>query len=84
MESLEKRFHFSKYYLSHIFKQLTGFTIIEYVQHRRIIEAQRMLRYTNKDIIEIGYDCGFNNIQHFYRVFSKITGTTPLHYRKMG
>ncbi len=84
LESLEKRFHFSKYYLSHIFKQLTGFTIIEYVQHRRIIEAQRMLRYTNKDIIEIGYYCGFNNIQHFYRVFSKITGTTPLHYRKMG
>jgi AraC-like DNA-binding protein len=84
LDSLERKFHFNKYYLSHIFKQLTGFTIMEYAQHRRIIEAQRMLKYTNKDIIEICYDCGFNNIQHFYRVFSKVTGITPYKYRKMG
>ena len=78
---LEKEFHLNKYYISHIFKDITGLSIIEYTQYRRIIEAQKMLTNTNKDIVDICLDCGFNNMQHFYRVFSKITRVSPYKYR---
>ena len=82
LKLLENKFYLSKYYMSHIFKEITGFSIIEYIQHRRIIEAQKMLKSASKEIAYIAHDCGFNSIQHFYRVFKKITKTTPYIYKK--
>lgn len=82
LDLLEDNFYLSKYYISRIFKEITGFSVVEYIQHRRIIEAQKMLRFSKRDVTNVAYDCGFNNIQHFYRVFKKITKTTPYLYRK--
>ncbi|HEY8499788.1 MAG TPA: AraC family transcriptional regulator [Clostridia bacterium] len=73
----------NKYYLCHLFKQKTGLTVMEYVQYRRVIEAQKLLKDTDKDIISVYYECGFNNVQHFYRVFKKISKVTPYQYRKL-
>jgi AraC-like DNA-binding protein len=56
---------------------------MEYVQYRRTIEAQKLLEDTDKDILSVYYDCGFNNVQHFYRVFRKISKVTPSQYRKL-
>lgn len=81
LELLENNFYLNKYYISHIFKEITGFSVIEYIQHQRIINAQKMLNNTDREIANICYDCGFNNLQHFYRVFKKISGTTPKNYR---
>lgn len=82
LDLLQDIFFLNKYHIAHIFKRVTGFSIVEYIQYRRVIEAQKMLRNTNKEITDICYDCGFNNIQHFCRVFKKITCTTPLQYRR--
>lgn len=78
---LEKQLHLSKYYLCHTFKEITQTSINQYVQLRRASEAQKMLIYTNKTISDICYECGFQNEQHFYRVFKKIANTTPARYR---
>lgn len=83
LKMLEENFHLDRYHISHVFKDITDFSIIEYVQQRRVIEAQKMLKYSNKEIVDICFDCGFNNIQHFHRVFKKISGLTPNKYRKL-
>lgn len=83
LDLLEEKFFMDKFHISHIFKEVTDFSILEYVLHRRIIEAQKMLKSSGREIIEICYDCGFNNVQHFYRVFKKISGITPDKYRKL-
>lgn len=80
---LGNRFYTDKFYISHIFKQVTGFSVIEYVQYRRVIEAQKLLKDSNKDILDIYLDCGFNSVQHFYRVFKKISKISPHKYRKL-
>lgn len=82
LESLEETFNLSKYYICHIFGDITGFSVFEYLQYRRIIEAQKLLDSTDDNVTDICYRVGFNNPQHFYRVFKKICGTTPLQYRK--
>lgn len=82
LDFLEKQFFLNKYYISHIFKDITGFSVMQYLQHRRVVEAQKLLKYTGKDINYICYDCGFKSIQDFYRVFKKVSGTTPFKYRK--
>jgi len=82
LDLLEAEFYTDKFHISHIFKETAGFTVMEYLQHRRVIEAQKMLKDTTNEITDISFDCGFNNIQHFYRVFKKISGVTPSNYRK--
>jgi len=83
LDLLEKKFFIDKYHISHTFKEITGFTVMEYVQQRRINEAQKMLIHSSNEIFDICLDCGFNNLQHFYRVFKKISGVTPDKYRKL-
>lgn len=81
LELLEKLFFASKYHICRLFRQSMGTSFIEYLQYKRIMEAQRLLSDTELPIIDIGMECGFNNTQHFYRVFKKFVSCTPMRYR---
>jgi AraC-like DNA-binding protein len=75
--------HFiSPYYLSRKFKEMTGFSFVEYVNSIRIKEAQKLLRETNLKVIQIAEQVGFDNLSNFGRVFKQITHSNPLEYRK--
>lgn len=79
---VSERFEISKYYLSRMFKEVTGFTLIEYLNGIRIKQAQKMLRTTALNVTTISENIGFDSITHFGRVFKTITGSSPLQYRK--
>lgn len=64
------------------FKQATGFTPIEYVQHRRVEEAKRRLERTDAPIDEIGWAVGYEDPAFFRRLFKRITRITPGAYRR--
>lgn len=64
------------------FKKRTNLTFMEYVIKIRIGYAAKMLAETDKQITEIGYDCGYNNLANFNHYFKKIMGKTPSEYRK--
>ncbi|SDX45726.1 AraC family transcriptional regulator [Paenibacillus sp. CF384] len=83
LADLAKQFYMSPYYLSRSFKTVTGFTLIEYVHLTRIREAQRLLKETDLKVIVVAERTGFENTGHFDRIFKKMTGLTPLAYRKM-
>ncbi|WP_197035553.1 AraC family transcriptional regulator [Paenibacillus sp. UNC451MF] len=82
LDQLQKEFRLSKYYISHLFKETTHFTVFEYVLNRRIVEAKKLLEHTELPIIQVAMSCGFNNLQHFYRIFQRYVNQTPLQYRK--
>ncbi|WP_135549889.1 helix-turn-helix transcriptional regulator [Paenibacillus cymbidii] len=75
-------FYLNASYVSRMFKQTTGFTFSEYVNHLRIVEAQRLLRETGDNVIRVAERVGFDSIAHFGRVFKQIVGASPLQYRK--
>lgn len=81
LDSFENKFFVSKYYICRLFHENMGVSVIEYLQYKRIIEAQKLLDDIDRPIMDICFDCGFNNIQHFYRVFKKISQLTPNQYR---
>lgn len=81
LTDISKHFNINKYYLSHVFKDYTGFTLFEYILHRRIIEAQKLLKDTALSIETIKLRCGFANLQYFYKAFKKIVKTSPVAYR---
>ncbi len=71
----------SESHLSHQFKEFSGYTVLEYLQNRRIREAMKLLRETTLQVSEIYRRCGFLSGSYFSRLFKRYTGVTPRDYR---
>ena len=64
------------------FKKATGKTYSDYLNELRINEACRLLVQTEKSINQISFECGFESLSYFNRVFLNKKGVTPSKYRK--
>lgn len=64
-----------------LFKEITGLSLVAYLNHFRIGRAQTLLAATDKTIVEIGLEIGFCNQSYFGSIFRRITGVTPFQYR---
>lgn len=73
--------HVSSSHLCRIFKQETGRTVVEHLQRLRIHHATELLASSPRSLVEVALDCGFESIEHFYRLFRRFIGTTPRSYR---
>lgn len=71
-------------YISHLFKEITGYTVMEYLMDYRFIQAKSLIEMSSpsKKLKEIANECGFESDSHFNRFFKKKTGLTPRQYRK--
>jgi len=67
---------------SRFFKLHTGRNLSEYIIEMRLGYASRMLVDTTKGVAEICYDCGFNNLSNFNRIFKKKKGCSPSEFRE--
>lgn len=67
---------------SRFFRQRTRKTFTAYLNELRLNQATRLLIESDKTIVDIGYECGFNNLSNFHRYFKRMYGISPLHYRK--
>lgn len=72
----------SKMQLYRKVKEIMGQTPTEYIRSIRLKHAEKLLKTTNKTVLEIMYLCGFNNKAYFYREFAKKYHDTPNIYRK--
>ena len=68
-------------YFGDLIKRETGSTPQELISLRIIAEAKRCLAATDNDISIIAYDLGFQNPQHFTRLFKRVTGKSPSAFR---
>lgn len=68
---------------SRFFKLRTGRSFTDYVTDTRIGMSTRLLIDTNKTISEICYECGYNNLSNFNRIFKKKKGLTPHEFREL-
>ncbi len=81
LEFLARNFYISSYYLSHQFKNITGFTLNNYIQMTRIRNAQQLLLTTDMNVTRIAEACGFASFSQFNRTFNKHCSTSPSKYR---
>ncbi|GAA0290655.1 AraC-like DNA-binding protein [Gracilibacillus halotolerans] len=82
LHKLSQTFHLNEHYISRIFKRTTGFGFVEYVNHLRITEAERLLSETNLPVHLIAQRVGYSTQVHFNRVFKRAKGLSPNQYRQ--
>lgn len=74
---------YSRGYLSSSFKRQTGLTLTQYILQEKVFEAQRMLEFSGESLMEIANLFSFSSQSHFQNVFKKVTGQTPMEYRRL-
>jgi AraC family transcriptional regulator, transcriptional activator of pobA len=72
----------SQHHLNVISNQVTGKTTSELIRNRRILEAKRLLTFTDNSVSEIAIGLGFFDLSYFAKVFKSETGLSPLDFRK--
>lgn len=68
-------------YLNEVVKQQTGFTASYWIQQEILLEAKRLLVHTDLSAKEIAYRTGYDDPTYFSRLFKKVNGCSPLHFR---
>ena len=72
-----KALHVSPYYLSHVFKEASGYSPTQYLLRRRIGEAHNLLIATDLPMSKIAERVGFETQNYFNLQFSKHVGMPP-------
>lgn len=82
LDDICDKFIISKSYLCRIFKATTGNSPIDYFISLKIKEAKKLIRDDEFNITQISEKLGYTSIHHFTRMFKRITGFSPLAYKK--
>ncbi|CAM4101708.1 transcriptional regulator [Lederbergia lenta] len=83
LDELSVELNISKFYLSRLFKEVTGITVMDYVMSCRLNQARYELEMNfEKTLSEVAVESGFESPAHFSRFFKQKIGMTPSEFRK--
>lgn len=82
VSSVAREMNISIYYLSHLFKTVTGISILEFRNEARLTKAKHLLINTDNSISEIALQCGYSNASYFAEIFSRSEKVSPTDFRK--
>ena len=81
IEEIAKLTHLSKAAFCRYFKKMTRLTFTEFLNQYRIEQAKRLLQ-SDKNVTETCYECGFDSLSYFNRIFKKVVGENPIQFKK--
>lgn len=81
-DSISEVIGYSPYYFTKVFKDITGMNVNDYIRQIRIDNVKKLLSNTDYKINQIPGMAGFTNASHFFAVFKRDVGLTPLAYRE--
>ncbi|MET4137777.1 helix-turn-helix transcriptional regulator [Pedobacter sp. UYP1] len=76
-----QKLHLSIPYLNECVKHAAGYSVSNHIQQRIILEAKRLLYYSDQSVKEIATALGYDDYPYFSRLFTKVTGMTALAFR---
>jgi len=83
LEEIASLVHMAPASACRFFKSATSETIFGYLNKIKIDYACSLLINSELNVVDISYDCGFNNLSHFNKQFRKLLGMTPTQFRKI-
>lgn len=83
LDAISEEIGYSKYYLSHVFKEIMSLTIHEYVIRRRLTQVKHYLLEDVLSVEEIAQRCGFSSDVALYKTFKNVYAVTPGQFKKL-
>lgn len=65
-----------------LFREIAGDSWLSHLRRLRIGHAQRLLRESDRTVLAVAFECGFEDVSSFYRAFKAVTGQSPDRWRK--
>ena len=81
LDDLAEKFYLSKPYISKYIKEKSGMTFGELVKKIRMKKAKALLKSSNMTVENIALTVGYENVEHFNRMFKKAYNMTPIQFR---
>lgn len=81
LEDLAEKFYLSKPYISKYIKEKSGMTFGELVKKARMKKAKALLKSSSMTVENIALMVGYQNVEHFNRLFKKAYAMTPMQFR---
>jgi AraC-like DNA-binding protein len=81
IEEMGELTHLSKAAFCRYFKKMTRLTFTEFLNQFRIEQAKMLLK-SDKNVTETCYECGFESLSYFNRIFKKVVGQNPIQFKK--
>jgi AraC family transcriptional regulator len=82
VEEVARQTGYSYYHLTRLFTAVLGESVGSYIKKRRLADAAQKLLYTDKRVIDIAIENGFDSSEAFSRAFKVIYKTSPINYRR--
>lgn len=82
VNDVAKESGYSYYHLTRLFKSMFGESVGSYIKKRRLVNSTKELLYSDKKVIDIAIECGFESSEAFSRAFKSIYKVSPIEYRK--
>lgn len=82
LEDIASQVYLSPYYLSHIFKQEMGCTVMDYTTQVKMEIAKKLLRDPKNNVVETAEKLGYSDPSYFTKVFKKKEGITPSKFKQ--
>ena len=76
-----EKLNYSLSHLNESVKNITGFPVSYWIHQQVVLEAKRLLYYTDMDVKEVAYSLGYEDHTYFSRLFSKVVGSPPGAFR---
>ena len=82
IDQVAQQFFLSRYYLCRFFKQYTGLSVMEYLNHIKVKNACMQITANQDSLTHVCFDCGFHSYSNFCNTFKKLTGYSPMQFKK--
>jgi AraC-like DNA-binding protein len=80
---LSKELDYDYTYISNLFSEVTGTTIMQYIIAHKIEKIKELLLYNELSLTQISYQLNYSSVAHLSAQFKKITGLTPTYYKQL-
>lgn len=77
LDTLARNAYCSRFHFHRIFKAVVGQSVMEYIRHKKLVRSVNELLYSNRSIIDIALEAGFEYQQSYTRAFKQAFGFTP-------